>query len=300
MWRLVDARPFAPGLKAGDVLASPDAHCKGECLVGCFTGSCWVADEPRDFRRGNGDHCDARKLAGGLGQGARLGDEREDVWVAAPSAGSREDGERERAWEGRDPAAAEDEFGGVDCVRPASLVELETGAVGEQVELMEFIPLLACVGEALVEDAGEVVAAGRYCGSGACQVRGTDDIDKSPRSSEGGGALGGGEPMINVAPEFAPAHLGKCVTENFVVAERLRQLKCTAGSAPGCLVIAGRREYEGEGSVGECELAPRRQLLEEVNGLARRCPRLLASARAPEGAGEFRSVSPSLSRSPIA
>ena len=134
--RLLDAGTFAPRLQAGDVVLGPDTHREGQRLFGRFAGGRGIPGEPGRFRRRYGNRCDPRQLTRGLREGTRLHEEREDVRVTAPGTGTRDDRERERAWERRDPAAAEDELGGLDRVRPTSLVELEAGAVGEQVELV--------------------------------------------------------------------------------------------------------------------------------------------------------------------
>ena len=81
-------------------------------------------------------------------------------------------------------AAAEDEFGRFDCVRPTPFVELEAGAVGEQVKLMELIALLPHVGKSLIEQPRDVIATRPHRGKGASQVRLADKLDEAAPSRQ--------------------------------------------------------------------------------------------------------------------
>ena len=76
------------------------------------------------------------------------------------------------------------------------------------------------------------------------------------------------------------------MAEDIRVAERLRQLERPARRPPGGVVVAGSREDEREARVRECELTPRRQLLEKVDGFARSSSSFLTSTGAPEDVPE--------------
>ena len=74
-------------------------------------------------------------------------------------------------------------------------------------------------------------------------------------------------------------------------AERLRQLERPDSRPPGGVVVACSREDEREARVRECELTPRRQLLEKVDGLARQFAELPHLDRGTRGSSRAWRVS---------
>ena len=100
-----------------------------------------VAPEPGGFGLGNGNGGEPRKLARRLGKSTSLREQRQNVRISAPRAHPCEHAERERPRERRHGSPPDDKRRRRGGIRPTPLVELEESAIGEQVELVQLVPL---------------------------------------------------------------------------------------------------------------------------------------------------------------
>ena len=84
----------------------------------------------------------------------------------------------------------------------------------------------------------------------------------------------------------APADREQGPAVDLGIVESLRQLECPTSRLPCTFVVGDPHQKERLACVGQRELASRRQLLEQVDGVPRRPPSFLASPWAPHDARE--------------
>ena len=156
-------RPRACAMPGGiaDVVARADPDGQHERLRCPIASALRVAPEPGGFGLRNGNGGEARKFARRLGESTSLREQRQNIRISAPRAHTCEHAERERPRERRHGSPPDDKRRRRGGIRPTPLVELEESAIGEQVELVQLVPLHPRVREALFEGEARTVVAVR-------------------------------------------------------------------------------------------------------------------------------------------
>jgi hypothetical protein len=184
-----------------------------------------VASEPRGFRFRDGDRRDTRKLARRLGESSRLCEQGEHLRVAPSGAYEREHREGKCPGECRDGSPSEDEHRGFGRLRPAALIELETSAMGEEVELDQVVAVRPAVREPLFEEGtcGIVLMRPRRCPR-ARVMADRHALLETVLLRECHCAFERRQSPIGVGEQIAPRHFEQRLAENLRVVETLCQV----------------------------------------------------------------------------
>ena len=145
--RLVDARASPPGLELDDVVGGSGSSRDVEGAFGGGAGSRGVSAKPAPPPRLRRRPGTSSELTGVIREPPRVVDQVRDVGVAPARAHPGQHRERQRGRERRDGAATEHDARGLRRVRPAALVQLDEGALGDEVQLDQ----LDAVGIAVLE-----------------------------------------------------------------------------------------------------------------------------------------------------